>query len=108
MLYTGGAGGPKMSVAQFPVGARTLSGNEPHDADIADDDLLSFALGFAGQCQVAPVAAQLLAEFGDVDMILASDPDELRARGGLSNRAVAILKLLHAFRTGARRGQLLH
>ena len=97
-----------MGIAQFPAKTPHPLGGEPRDPDIADDDLLGFALTFAGHRHVAPVAAQLLDEFGDVDVILASDPEELRARGGLSNRAVAILKLLHAFRTGARRGQLLH
>ncbi len=96
-----------MSFAQSSVRARQ-SGDAGYDPDIADDDLLGFALAFAGQPRAGLIAARLLDEFGDVDMILASDPDELRARGDLSNRAVAILKLLHAFRTGARRGQLLH
>lgn len=78
------------------------------EPDLGDGDLLSFALNFAGHRLVAPTVRHLLAEFGDVEIILASDPQDLRDRGGLSNRAVAILKLLHAFRTDNRRGQLLH
>lgn len=78
------------------------------EADLADSDLLHFALGFAGHRLAAPTVARLLAEFGDIEVILASEPDDLRERGGLSNRAVAILKLLHAFRRDSRSGGLLH
>lgn len=78
------------------------------EVDLGDGDLLAFALNFAGHRLVAPTVSRLLAEFGDVEIILASDPDDLRDRGGLDNRAVAILKLLHAFRIDNRRGQLLH
>ena len=78
------------------------------DPDIGDDELLALALSFVGQRRAAPTVAHLLNEFGDVEIILASTPDELRYRGGLCNRAVAILKLLHAFRTDNRRGALLH
>ena len=78
------------------------------DADIGDRDLLAFALGFIGQARPTPTAAHLLNEFGNVEIVLASSPDELRYRGGLCNRGVAVLKLLHAFRTDNRRGALLH
>ncbi len=96
-----------MSTEQTPIAVRTAA-PWPVEADLADSELLHFALGFAGHRRAAPAAAQLIAEFGDVEIILASEPEELRRRGGLSNREVAILKLLHAFRRDNRRGKLLH
>jgi len=78
------------------------------EADLADHELLAFALNFAGTRQVAALVDRLLAEFGDVEIILASPPAELRSRGGLTNRAVAIIKLLHAFRVDNRRGRLIN
>lgn len=85
--------------------ARTV-GFEEHD--LGDGELLAFALNFAGHRLSAPAVEHLLGEFGDVEIILASDPEELRDRGGLDNRSVAILKLLHAFRSDNRRDQLLN
>lgn len=73
-----------------------------------DDELLGFALGLAGTKPVVPTVSHLLAEFGDVEIILASAPEDLCARGGLTNRAIAVLKLLQAFRTDNRRGLLLN
>ncbi len=96
-----------MSIDQRPI-LRKAAVRPPVETDLADSELLHFALGFAGHRLAAPTVAHLLAEFGDVEIILASDPDELRQRGGLSNRAVAILKLLHAFRRDNRSGGLLH
>ena len=78
------------------------------DLDLADRDLLGFALTFAETRNVGPLVERLLGEFGDVEVVLASNPADLRQRGGLTNRAVAILKLLHAFRADNRRGQLLN
>ncbi|WP_419815967.1 hypothetical protein [Glacieibacterium sp.] len=78
------------------------------EIDLGDGELLAFALNFAGSSPAAPVAAHLLDEFGDVEVILASDPSDLRSRGGLDNRSVAILKLLHAFRSDNRRDMLLN
>jgi hypothetical protein len=78
------------------------------DVDIDDSELLAFALSFVGQRRAEPIVAHLLNEFGDAEVVLASTPEELRYRGGLCSRAVAILKLLHAFRTDNRRGMLLH
>jgi len=78
------------------------------ESDLADNELLAFALRFAGGRAVAPTVERLLAEFGDVEIILATSPAELQTRCGLSNRAVAILKLLHAFRADNRRGLLLN
>lgn len=96
-----------MSIDQRPIQLRK-STRAPPEADLADSELLNFALGFAGHRLAAPTVAHLLAEFGDVEVILASEPDALRDRGGLSNRAVAILKLLHAFRRNSRGDGLLH
>ena len=79
----------------------------PVDRDISDAEFLDFALGFAGLRPAHPVASRLLAEFGDVDVILATDPDALIVRGGLSGRAAAVLKLVNAFRHDNRRA-LLH
>lgn len=76
--------------------------------DLGDDQLLSFALGLAGAAPLAATVGHLLAEFGDIEIILASAPEELQARGGLTSRAVAVLKLLHAFRADNRRGRLLN
>lgn len=78
------------------------------EPDLPDSELLAFALTFAGTRHVTPLVDRLLAEFGDVEIVLASPPAELRSRGGLSNRAVAIIKLLHAFRADNRRGRLLN
>ncbi|TRW14260.1 hypothetical protein [Glacieibacterium frigidum] len=78
------------------------------EADLADNELLAFALTFAGTRHVGPLVDRLLAEFGDVEIVLASTPAELRTRGGLTNRAVAIIKLLNAFRADNRRGRLLN
>lgn len=97
-----------MSIDQRPIQLRKPSARPLRDVDLADTELLHFALGFAGHRVAAPTVAHLLAEFGDVEIILASEPDELRQRGGLSNRAVAILKLLHAFRRDSRSRGLLH
>jgi|GEM_PF-3468744 len=97
-----------MSTDQNPIQLQGGGSRPPVEADLADTELLDFALGFAGQSGGGPTVARLIAEFGDVEVILASDADELRCRGGLSNREVAILKLLHAFRRDSRRGKLLH
>jgi hypothetical protein len=78
------------------------------EMDLGDGELLAFALNFAVGTRGAPTAAHLLDEFGDVEVILASDPSDLRSRGGLDGRSVAILKLLHAFRADNRRGMLLN
>jgi DNA repair protein RadC len=88
-----------------PSVAAPLCFTEP---DLADHELLEFALTFAGAHTTTPLVDNLLGEFGDVEIILASSPADLRARGGLDSRAVAILKLLHAFRADNRRGQLLN
>ena len=97
-----------MSIDQDQIKLRKAAARPPIDADLGDSELLHFALGFAGHRLAAPTVEHLLAEFGDVEIILASEPDELRERGGLSNRAVAILKLLHAFRRDSRSGGMLH
>lgn len=97
-----------MSTDQTPMQLRKGAARPPVDADIADTELLQFALCFAGGRLPDPTVESLIAEFGDVEVILASEPEELRTRGGLSNRAVAVLKLLHAFRHDNRRGRLLH
>ncbi len=97
-----------MSIDQNQLRLRKAAACPPVEADLADNDLLHFALGFAGHRLAAPTVARLLAEFGDVEVILASEPEELRERGGLSNRAVAILKLLYAFRRDNRSGGMLH
>ena len=68
-----------------------MLGCEP---DLADTDLIAFALSFAGVKRNAPVATRLLEQFGDLEIVLASDADELRARGGLADNAVAVLKLV--------------
>lgn len=78
------------------------------DGDLSDHDLLSFALTFARARQVCMQVDHLLAEFGDIEIILASSPAELRTRGRLCHRAVGVLKLLHAFRADNRRGRLLN
>lgn len=88
-----------------PAAATPLLLVEP---DLADHDLLAFALTFAGVRHVAPLADRLIAQFGDVEVILASSPAELRRRGCLSDRAIAVIKLLHAFRADNRRGRLLN
>lgn len=94
-----------MSIDSYMTGNRFGVIAEP---DLPDHELLGFALAFADRRHAAPAAATLLAAYGDVDLILASDPDELCDRAGLSPRAVAVLKLLHAFRSDNRRGRLLH
>ena len=97
-----------MSTDQTSIQLKRGVACPPAEADLADSDLLHFALGFDGSRSAASAVTRLLAEFGDVEVILATDADELRSRGGLSTRAVAILKLLHAFRRDNRRGTLLH
>ena len=101
------AGGHAMGTAHLPAKVRSAACDLVADLDIADRDLLGLVLGFAGQRGTAPAADELLAEYGDIDVILAGDPDDLRDLG-LSDRAVAIIKLLHAFQTGARHRHLLH
>lgn len=78
------------------------------EADLGDRELLAFALNFSGKVDVAARVDLLLAEFGDVEIIMASPPEELRRRGRLGNREVGIIKLLNAFRTHNRRGRLLN
>lgn len=97
-----------MSTDQTPILTRKSVRRPVPDADLGDSDLLHFALGFDCKQRAALTVAHLIAEFGDVEVILASHPDELRRRGGLSSRAIAILKLLHAFRRDNRRGMMLH
>jgi hypothetical protein len=97
-----------MSTDQTPIELRKAATCLPMEADLGDAELLQFALCFAGGRGPDPTVEKLLAEFGDVEIILASEPEDLRTRGGLSNRAVAVLKLLHAFRRDNRRGRLLH
>ena len=94
----------------FQIGKPPTAATPPRyvEGDLADRELLTFALNFSGTRLIAPVVDHLLDEFGDVEVILASPPAELLARGGLTNRAVAVLKLLHAFRVDNRRGQLLN
>ncbi len=96
-----------MSSDWTPIQLRTRVVRPPVDRDIPDRELLDFALGFAGPASALPAASRLLAEFGDVDVILTSEPEVLSQRGGLTPRAVAILKLLNAFRHDSRR-PLLH
>lgn len=88
---------PETATPQWPV-----------EADLDDRELLAFALNFAGTANVAAQVDLLLAEFGDGEIIMASAPDELRRRGKLNNRAVGIIKLLHAFRADSRRGRRLN
>ena len=76
------------------------------DPDIGDRELIDFALGFAGPQSAMPTAKRLLADFGDIDVLLATDPEVLRQHGGLSTRAVAILKLLAAFRGDSGRAMI--
>lgn len=97
-----------MSTDQRPIELRKPAQRPPFDVDLGDGDLLDFALGFAGERRTAASVARLIAEFGGVEAILAAEDDDLRRRGRLSTRAVAILKLLHAFRSDSRRGRLLH
>ena len=78
------------------------------DSDMSDTALLQVALRCAGLRRPAPAIRRLLAEFGDVALILASDTDELCARGGLSLRAAATLKLLGAIRRDHGERPLLH
>ncbi len=96
-----------MSTDQTPIQLRKAASRPPAESDLADAELLQFALGIAGSRKPAS-AEQLIAEFGDVEVILASAPEDLQQRGGLDDRAVAVLKLLHAFRRDCRGGGLLH
>ena len=97
-----------MSTDQTPIQLRRRAVRTPVDADLADSDLLDFVLEFAGPRPARSATTQLLAEFGNVDAILSSEAEMLTERGGLSDRAVAILKLLNAFRTDSRTALLLH
>ncbi len=96
-----------MSSDWTPILVRKRAVRSPVDRDLPDSELLDFALEFAGPAPAPPTASRLLAEFGDVEGVLTSEPEVLSQRGGLAPRAVAILKLLNAFRHDGRR-PLLH
>lgn len=97
-----------MSTSQTPLQLRKRTARPTVDPDIADRELLDFVLGFAGPRPARSEASELLAEFGNVETILTSEPEALIDRCGLSDRAVAILKLLNSFRTDSRTALLLH
>ncbi|MCC5954528.1 MAG: DNA repair protein RadC [Natronohydrobacter sp.] len=97
-----------------PLAAQRVAALQKHMGhgsaqSISDCDLLELILSSAvSDMHIAPLAQQLLDTFGDLNRVVAASPARLRAISGMSNEAVAALKLLELCAQRMARAKVLN